>query len=830
MNFPPSMSGEARFSIGLPPFPSHPATMALAPTLNCGWLSMSRLARHFLISGTLLVLPSLVFAGEEASSFIKQNCLDCHRGESAEAGFDLDALADDLHDPATLNAWIKAFDRVQAGEMPPADYGEVDVQEQQAFLAVTGDWLRNHQQDEFDRLGRVRGRRLTNRQLERTLHDLLAIDVPLASMMSEEPRSHGFNNIADAQAMSHFQLESHLQVVDTALDAAFERATQRDEDVWRREYSARDLARDNPERRCRDPEMRKGLAVVWSHGLIFYGRISSTTMRESGWYRFTVKASAVKQPDEHGVWCTVRSGRCSSGAPLMTWIGAFEATERPEKHTFEAWIPAGHMIEIRPGDETLPRARTQGGQVGTGECEDQDVPGVAMHSMQIERIFPGGSAQQVRQNLFGRLRTHVNKQGQLVVNAAQTSDDLVDQLRKFTTRAFRRQVPPEQLDAYERLLLEELDAGTEASVALRKTYRAVLCSPRFLYFVEPVGELDDYAIASRLSYLFTGSMPNQKLFELAQQGQLRNPEVLQAEVERLLAGEGGAQFVKIFADQWLDLVDIDFTDPDRKLHRDFDIVVQDAMLAETRAYLQDLIETNAPITRLIDSDYTFLNSRLARYYGIEGVAGDQLRKVRLDRDDQRGGLLAQGAILKVTANGTNTSPVLRGVWMCERILGQPIPAPPENVPAIEPDIRGAATIREMLDKHRSDTSCASCHVKIDPAGFALENFDAAGRWRDRYAQLVSGKVQKGSPVDPSYSLADGRAFTDFRSFRKLITQTPEPLARNFAEKLLIFATGAPIAFADRDEIDRIVAATADDQFGMRKLVHAAIQSEIFLRK
>jgi len=805
--------------------------MAFAPSLKCVWLPASRPGRCFLIAGWLFLLPSWVSAGDDAtSSFIKHNCLDCHTGESAEAGFALDALGQDLHDPATLNAWIKAFDRVQAREMPPADYGEVDDQQQHAFLAATGDRIRAHQQDEFDRLGRVRGRRLTNQQLERTLHDLLAIDVPLASMMSEEPRLHGFNNIADAQAMSHFQLESHLQVVDTALDAAFERAAERDGKAWRREYSARDLARDNPNRRCRDPEMRKGLAVVWSHGLIFYGRISSTTMRESGWYRFTVKASAVKKPDEHGVWCTVRSGRCSSGAPLMTWIGAFEATERPEKHTFEAWIPAGHMIEIRPGDETLARARTQGGQVGTGECEDQDVPGVAMHAMQIERIYPGGSVKQVRQNLFGRLRVQVDKQGQLVIDGTPTPDELVDQLRKFTARAFRRQVAPEQLDAYERLLSEEIDSGADAVAALRKAYRAVLCSPRFLYFVEPARKLDDDAIASRLSYLFTGTMPDEELLRLARQGRLRDPDVLHAQVERLLAGEGIQQFVKDFADQWLDLVDIDFTDPDRKLHRDFDIVVQDSMLAETRRYLQHLIESNAPITQLVDSDYTFLNSRLARYYGIEGIEGDQLRKVRLDREDQRGGLLAQGAILKVTANGTNTSPVLRGVWVCERILGLPIPPPPENVPAIEPDIRGATTIREMLDKHRSDTACASCHVKIDPAGFALENFDAAGRWRDRYAQLVSGKVQKGSVVDPSYSLADGRTFTDFRSFRKLITHTPEPLARNFVEKLLIHATGAPIAFVDRDEIDRIVAATAADEFGMRELVHATIQSEIFLRK
>ena len=287
---------------------------------------------------------------------------------------------------------------------------------------------------------------------------------------------------------------------------------------------------------------------------------------------------------------------------------------------------------------------------------------------------------------------------------------------------------------------------------------------------------------------------------------------------------------EIFADQWLDLVDIDFTDPDRRLHNDFDIVVQDAMLNETRRYLRHLIDENVSAKSLIDSDYTFLNSRLARFYGIQGVEGDRWQKVSLHRDDHRGGLLAHGSILKVTANGTNTSPVLRGVWVCDRLLGQPIPPPPENVPAIEPDIRGATTVREMLDKHRSDVACASCHKKIDPAGFALENFDAAGQWRDRYMQKVGKKVERGSRIDPSYSLADGRSFDDFDSFRNLIAKQPEPLARNFVEKLLVYATGAPISFADRDEVRRIAKSTKDNGYGLRSLIHHALESDIFLEK
>ena len=762
--------------------------------------------------------------------FVRDHCLDCHTGEDAEAGFDLEGLSHDLSSDATADAWIKVFDRVRAGEMPPEDFGGVDDEEASDFLAVVGERLISHQRKRFNDVGRVRGRRLTNLQLERTLHDLLSIDIPLANMMSEEPRSHGFNNIAEAQAMSHFQLASHLSVVDQALDAAFARAAESDDDTWRRDYTARELARRDPRSRCRDPEMREGLAVVWSHGLVFYGRITSTTMRRSGWYRFTVKASAVKKPKDHGVWCTVRSGRCNSGAPLMSWIGSFEATEDPREFTYTAWIPEDHMIEIRPGDETLRRARTRGGQVGAGECEDQDVPGLALHSLSIEQIHPGGSVADVRSSLFGDLQVDRDDKGKLRIAERDRVRRMSSQLRRFTGRAFRREVTPEQMRPYVTMLREDLDAGMDPIESLRKAYRSILCSPRFLYFVEPVGKLDDYAIASRLSYLFTGSMPDRELWKLARDQKLNDPGQLDQQVERLLRGESGLRFVEDFADQWLDLVDIDFTDPDRKLHRDFDVVVQDSMLGETRRYLQDLIKRNSSAKLLVDSDFTFLNSRLSRFYGIDGVEGDLWQRVSLDPKHRRGGLLAHGSVLKVTANGTNTSPVLRGVWVCERILGQPIPPPPENVPAIEPDIRGATTIREMLAKHRSDAACASCHQKIDPAGFALENFDAAGRWRDRYVQMIGRKVEKGSPVDPSYTLADGRDFEDFDAFRRLIAGNPEPLARNFAEKLLVYATGAAIQFSDREVIDDIVSSTKDKNYGLRSLIHQSIKSDIFLRK
>lgn len=791
-----------------------------------------RLSKTLIGLAQLLILVcSFASASEPASiqEFLRANCNDCHSGKHADGGLDLQSLSTDLNNPQNMSRWVRIFDRVHDGEMPPEDAGELAPDETAKFLQSTSEWLQVSQQTQQTELGRVRARRLTNQQLERTLHDLLAIDIPLASLMSDEQRTDGFTNIAEGQPMSHFQLESHLKVIDTALDAALARVAEGENEDWDRDYTARKIARENPRRRCRDPEMIGNKAVVWNSTLIFYGRITSTTIPRSGWYRIKFSASSVNTPKDHGVWCTVRSGRCTSGAPLLSWIGSFEASDKPSEHTYEAWLPEGHMLEIRPADATLKRARFQGGQVGAGEGTPQKVPGLAMHSLRLEQIHPGGDVNLVKKRLFGKMEVKVGR-GDVQIASDQPQKSAQKQLRTFVRRAFRRTVTEQELQPYLKLLKSELKSGQSVVAALRSAYRAVLCSPRFLYFVEPAGELDSEAIAVRLSYFLTGSMPDEELTKLARQDKLRENDVLHKQIERLLRGKGSMQFVKDFTGQWLDLVDIDFTEPDGKLYRDFDIVVQNSMLAETHQFVNSLLLNDSPASKLIHADYSFLDSRLARFYDMDGIDGGELRRVSLPADSNRGGLLAHGSILKVTANGTNTSPVLRGVWVSERLLGVPIPPPPESVPAVEPDIRGAKTIRQQLEKHLSLDECAVCHRNIDPPGYALESFDAAGRWRDSYLQVNGRKVERGADVDASFQLADGRPFENFAEFRLLMAKDPRPIARNFAEKLLVFGTGAPISFADRQVLDEIVEQTSDAEYGLRSLVHAVVTSPIFLNK
>lgn len=766
----------------------------------------------------------------DVRAFLTTHCMDCHTGDSSEAGLDLERLSH-AEAAADFEKWVRVFDRVHDGEMPPADYDQPDKDSRQTFTRQMSAWLHATQRDEYQTRGRVQGRRLTNLQLERTLHDLLGIDIPLAVAMPEEPRTHGFNTVASGQSISHFQLQNHLTVVDAALDEAFRRAFS-EPDEWSRTFSPREIARRNPRRRCREPEMLDGAAVVWSGNTTFYGRLPVTTARKPGWYRLTIRTSGLNVPAEHGVWTTVRTGMCVSSAPMLKTVGVYEVTDEPREWTFDAWLNPGEMFEIRPGDKTLKEARFAGGQIGAGEGEPQNVAGIAHHRLTLSRIHDGPDNDAIRRLLLGDVRvTSASRQDRLPAVETERPQQMMRQLlTAFATRAFRRPVDTEQMRPYVERTLEDLSSGTRFLDALRGGYRAILCSPRFLYFEERPGRLDAWAVASRLSYLLHNSMPDAELLEAAESGQLLERDELLRQTRRLLA-DPRRQFVDDFAHQWLDLSEIDFTEPDRRLYRGFDLIVQDSMVQETRAFLQEMLTENLSVSHLIDSDFTFLNNRLARHYGIAGVAGDHLQRVALRPEDRRGGVLTHGSILKVTANGSTTSPVLRGVWISERLLGTEIPPPPESVPAIEPDIRGARSIRDMLEKHKSDASCASCHTKIDPAGFALENFDPAGRWRDRYLAVSRNRRKGGGiPVDASYQFADGRRFDGLRQFQQLVSQDRRQLAANVVRQLLTYGTGAPVGFADRTVVNDIVEATRESDYGFQSLILAAVASDIFLTK
>lgn len=769
---------------------------------------------------------------EHISKFLQTQCYDCHNSDNAEAGFDVAELKDSAA-TGDFERWVEVYDRVANGEMPPAEMDPPGESGLTRFVTETKHTLHKRQQSEFSELGRVRGRRLSHLQLERSLHDLLGIDVPLITHMPEEQRTDGFTSIAAGQSISQHQLKTHLTVVDVALDEAFRRARSKP-DEWTRILSPKRLARQRANRRCREPELLNGKAVVWTTGTTFYGRLPVTTASEEGWYRITLKASGLNVPDDRGIWCTVRTGRCISSAPMLATVGAFELTDEVKECSVVGWLPKGHMFEIRPADRTLKQGRFAGGQIGAGEGTPQKVPGIAMGGAILERVHVGpegyvASNGEIRDFLFGDLPSSgFGRKAEFEVTSDQPGAAASMLVKAFAQRAFRRPVSDDVVQPFVDFMQRQLQDGASLADATRSGYRAILCSPRFLYFQETAGALDDYAIACRLSYMLWNRPPDDSLLKLAAAGKLKEPMVRRQQAKRMLADSKAEAFVVDLADQWLQLNDIGFTEPDRRMFQEFDVIVQESMLLETHEFLRELLQKNLSITHLIDSDFTFLNSRLARYYGIDQALGSEVRKVRLSEDSPRGGLMTHGAILKITANGTATSPVVRGVWMAEKLLGIHIPGPPENVPAIEPDIRGAKTIRELLEKHKSDSSCASCHVKIDPAGFALENFDPAGRYREYYP--TARRKTKGIPIDASSKTPDGQPFEDLKGFQALIVRDEQALATNVVRHLIAYGTGATCQFADRDDVAAIVSRSKNSGYGFRTLIINVITSDLFASK
>lgn len=417
--------------------------------------------------------------------------------------------------------------------------------------------------------------------------------------------------------------------------------------------------------------------------------------------------------------------------------------------------------------------------------------------------------------------------------------------RRFAAAALVTPLPEEDLAAYEALIITALRGGTGFTQAMLAGYRALLCSPEFLYLEDPrspANSGDLLPLAQRLSYFLWDTRPDNDLLAKATSGDLGRPEVLREEVDRLIDDPRFSRFITNFTDYWLDLRNLRRDEPDIRLYPEyrFDDYLVESMGMETRAFVSAMIRENMPASAIVDSDFLFANDRLARHYSLEPLSGHAVRKVPVPAGSPLGGLLTQAAIQKVTANGTNTSPVIRGAWVMTRLLGQPPPKPPESVPAVEPDIRGAKTIRDLLAMHTKDASCASCHKLFDPVGFALETFDVCGGWRERYRGMEEGELVTGidraghdfayrlaHPVDPRGSLPDGRTFSDIRSLKALLADSSRQLARNLLHQFTAYATGGPVRFSDRRDIEAILDASAADGYRVRDLLHGFVASGIF---
>jgi hypothetical protein len=783
-------------------------------------IALPMLIRCSIIVALLLGRYAPAQAEQELSTsfreFFGQHCLECHSGNEAEMGFDLEALSSDLNDAETMRRWVLIYDRVVAGEMPPEGEELADAQRNQ-FKVQLGRWLTEADAERRE----VVLRRLNRVEFENTLVDLFELDhLDIKDMLPEDTQGFGFDNNGEALALSTEQMLAYLEALEVTLDQVVgidERPVTNRRAIDLKRSSERVLGklfREEPD------------GVV-----LFSSEYSPSVFKgfdidSPGVYRFKIQARAVST--QNALTLRVYAGDVNVGR-RDRWLSGFYDIAPGDNWTeieFEERLQPLDSIKVMTyrngGHETQAATTTRPGiLVGLAECEGP-----------LIESWPPRS----RTVLLGDIDP-----------ANATLEDAIVVLGRLLPKAFRREVSPGELVPYVQLTRDSLADGQSWLHAVRTGIKGMLISPEFLYLEESSGvRISDHQFAARMSYFLWRSQPDQRLRELAAEGALTQPEVLDTQLQRMLNDNRTQRFLDDFANQWLDLNNIDFTEPDKQLFPEYDDVLRASMLTESRGFMTEMFRANHAVSEFIDSDWSILNSRLAEHYAIDGVAGLHYRRVQLPDESPRGGVFTQAAVLKVTANGTNTSPVQRGAWMLENILGGAVPPPPAGVPAIEPDITGAHTIRQQLDLHRNIPSCAGCHNRIDPPGFALERFDPIGGWRDWYrttgaGEPVSGRYtdspinknrvryRRGLDVDAGGRFATGEAFDDFREFKRLVSADAQATAYNMVNKLLSFALGREMGFSDRSAMRAIVANAAESNYGFRTLISEIVRHEIFRR-
>jgi mono/diheme cytochrome c family protein len=763
--------------------------------------------------------PEPAKAPAEASAirpFLDQHCVDCHGPTTAKAGLRLDKLPAEFADPEKARVWQKVIDRVQAGEMPPKKQPRPSPAETKQAVSWVHENLLAADRRAQPPTGSVVLRRLNRVQYENSIRGLLDLDLELQDRLPPDTRAFGFDNVGAALRLSSAQLEAYLDAADAALDAAIVNRA-RPMGIKQRMSGLEALTQYTIRQEGRLLELEE--AAVGFGRLEFYGY--RNPLPEEGRYRVRASVFTYKSPDK----------------PLELYVRMRHTTGDRVIGYYEAPLDVPAVIEftttLKQGSYVVFGLPTQRYLLRGPNPAERPGPGIGVQWVEIEGPLYDTWPPPSHKRLFGDLPLvpAAPKSKQYVVQSADPPADAERLLTDFMSRAFRRPVSTQEVEPVLMLVKQHLaDKKNSFEQAMRVGYKTILCSPYFLFFPERRGEPDDFALASRLSYFLWNTLPDEELLRVAGTGKLRDPATLRAQVERLLKHPNSAGFVRNFLAQWLDLRLIDSTTPDPKLYPEFDTALQTAMVREVELFFEELLNHDLSVMNVVDSDFTFLNERLATHYGIAGVKGPTLRRVPIVPGCHRGGILTMAAVLKVTANGSYTHPVHRGVWVLRNIVGRPPDPPPPNAGAVEPDLRGAKTIREQLDAHRKVAACAACHIKIDPPGFALESFDVTGAWRDQYRVLKGPNLamsRQGPPVEPAYELADGRSFQNIDGLKKLLLEDKDQLARCLAEKLLIYGTGRGLRYSDRAVVNDIVARSRERGYGLRALVHDVVQSRLF---
>jgi hypothetical protein len=748
----------------------------------------------------------------ELESFLQSTCRSCHSGHNAPSQFvipavGLNRLSEQLED------WEKIVRRLQNGDMPPLSESRPDPDASRNAVNVLTELLDDLAQRE-PRPGRTDSlRRLNRTEYHNAIRDLLDLNIDVTAWLPADESSHGFDHIT-VTGLSPTLLNRYVSAAERISRLAMSREERSPGGETFRVRG--DVTQDGHRVEGLPPGTRGGLKVDWN-------------FPRTGTYQVQIRLMRDRNDNIEGLRGTHQ-------------LDILLDRQRVHRFTLEP-PPRGH--DDREVDASLiAEISVNAGrhQVGVTFADsgrslletDRQPLNVHFNFYRHPRLGPAIHEVTIA-GPMGESTTGQSQSRQRIMIRQPGSDDDVEIcareiLSPLMRRAYRRPVTDDDFvspmnffrDAY--AAEKNFDAGIERALA------SILVNPQFLFRIERnqvTGDSDlphatsvsDIELASQLAFFLWSSLPDEELLTEAEKGKLSQPDALKQQTTRMLADRRAESLVTNFADQWLYLRNLDAVTPDARLFPDFDQNLRDAFRRETELLFADVLHDDGSVLLLLDARYTWLNERLARHYGIPHVRGDHFRRVALEPDQHRGGILRHGSVLSVTSYATRTSPVLRGKWVLENLLGSPPPPPPPDVPTLQDNtIAATLPLRERLSAHRENQACAVCHDRIDPVGFALENYDAVGRWRESEFE---------HPVNAAGGTPDGRQFTGVSGLEEALLQRPEVFVRTVSEKLLIYAIGRGLNPGDGAAVRRIVSGAAAEEFRFSSIVHGIVQSVPF---
>ncbi|HSI12405.1 MAG TPA: DUF1592 domain-containing protein [Chthoniobacter sp.] len=780
------------------------------------------------------------------SGYLEQHCYDCHDATTQKGDFRIDTLSPKIGFENTPQ-WLEIMERINSGEMPPKKVKvKPTAEESSAVVDFIAGRMKEGESARMAMRPPVSYNRLTRDEYVNTVRDLIGVqfDATDPGAFLEDPEWHGFERIGSVLTLSPSNVEKYLSAAETILTEAYPEIPPLRKGAKPPEpfggtkaaYLAEQVNERHRERLTQMGVIDKMPYELWP-GDIFRYSLLKDPLPETGIYEITYTISGLKPEKGRAPRIKVYESKLDRTLFEQDIVAP---EDKPITVTFQAHLPKGRPnIEVYndvPGPSNIPRSGRHGArpfvsiadgrmpwQVKlTDEQGKPRYPFLVLHTISWRGPIITDQEKQLREDY------HPKTEGDL----AQAREAL----RKMATRAFRHPVREEELDGFVSIVEGELKAGEKFPSAMKAGMDAILCSKGFIFLAEGDPDkmrqtLNDWEIASRLSYLLWSTMPDAELFSLAESGKLHDKAELSRQVVRMLADPRSQRFTDAFCSQWLRLRKVGMFPPDKMIYPDYDKQLEASMTGETRAFFREVLMSGLTLREFLDSNWTMVNSRLAEYYGLpaNGLPSDSLQRVALTPESHRGGLLTQAAVLSLTSDGTRHRPVHRGVWVMESIFGKSPPPPPANVEPIatNPVTAPKATLRMKLDAHIHDASCAACHAKIDPLGLAFENFDAVGRWRT--TEKTEG-IGDDPSVDPSGKFPDGRTYKDATEFKKLLLADVDSFNRTFIEKLATYALRRTVSFDDRDQLKAIASAGKAADYRVKDILTALVRSDLFQKR